>query len=397
MKLLLASIDTYPTQGGVARYSHELAEALGRAGADVHLLGPGVTYPGGVSAPAYQLIQDDAPLVPVLTGSGWRRTSWPRLKRRLSKLHADHKFDRMVALHPHYYGQAMARLSPELGIPFSVACHGLELQSELLNRVQHNPLRLRLVGHHPTMFDELQRIFAKADEVMANSHFTAGLVDAFNPKGTVRVTGCGVSSLPRLEASAENKSAIRAQLGIPENAPVAGYLGRLVESKGVETLIDAAAGLPDLWVLVCGDGPDRPRLEDLAHKLGVAARTVWTGLFEEARRASLLSAMDVFCLLSVPLADGAVEGFGQVLLEATDTGIPVVATATGGIVDFVTHGETGLLVPPRDVVQTRDAITAVLQDRQGAERRVTSAQAKIARDFNWPTIAAACLNVWRST
>jgi glycosyltransferase involved in cell wall biosynthesis len=147
---------------------------------------------------------------------------------------------------------------------------------------------------------------------------------------------------------------LRAQLGIPEGAPLIGEIGRLCDVKGQRELIAALAQVPDARaVLIGGDleqgGAFQTSLEHEAERLGVRDRVVFTGRREDA--ADLLAELDVLALPSWT------EGLPLVVLEAMAQRRPVVATPVGGTPEVVVDGETGLLVPPRDP----DALAAALR------------------------------------
>ena len=134
---------------------------------------------------------------------------------------------------------------------------------------------------------------------------------------------------------------VRAEFGIPTGALVIGTIGRLAEVKRQDLLIRAFAALracgkhPQTWLLIVGDGPERERLARLAAALNVRERLIFAGWQSQPQR--FLQAMDVFVLSSRH------EGLPLVLLEAWAAGLPVVASAVGGIPRTVTHGVNGML------------------------------------------------------
>jgi glycosyltransferase involved in cell wall biosynthesis len=155
-----------------------------------------------------------------------------------------------------------------------------------------------------------------------------------------------------LRAAAPARGEARARLGLDRHAFVVLALGRLVPIKGFDLLVQAlpavAAQVPTAQVVLVGDGAERTRLAGLASALGVTGQLRMAGEITEV--TTHLAAADV---LAVPSRN---EGMGRVLVEAMALGIPVVATAVGGIPDVVTDGECGRLVPPDDV----DALAAAL-------------------------------------
>jgi glycosyltransferase involved in cell wall biosynthesis len=153
-----------------------------------------------------------------------------------------------------------------------------------------------------------------------------------------------------------DRLAMRRQLGLLPDAPVAIALSRLAWKKGVRHLVEATPRLleavPNAYVLIAGDGDLRDELATQARTLGVAERVRFLGTRRDA--LDLLHAADVFVMPSV------VEGMSNALLEAMAVGLPVVATEVGGMPEVVVDGETGLLVPPADPERLSAALAKLL-------------------------------------
>ena len=171
-----------------------------------------------------------------------------------------------------------------------------------------------------------------------------------------------------------------------EGGPVL-FVGRLVSRKGVDRLIKAFAGLEGTPTLeVVGDGPERGRLEAMAHDLGVGDRVRFRGkVSAEALQASYARAA-IVVLPSVRDARGDTEGLGVVLLEAMNHGTPVVASEIGGIPDIVADGRSGLLVPPGDVAALANALRRLLEDRALAARLGAGGRERVREHFSWDVI-----------
>jgi glycosyltransferase involved in cell wall biosynthesis len=186
-----------------------------------------------------------------------------------------------------------------------------------------------------------------------------------------------------LRAAAPARREARARLRLDPDAFVVVGLGRLVPIKGFDLLVRALPAvvtqLPAARLVLVGDGAERPRLDALARSLGVTARLEMTGeLFDVTTH---LAAADV---LAVPSRN---EGMGRVIVEAMALGIPVVATAVGGIPDVVTDGESGRLVPPEDAEALAAALVELgrdeaLRDKLGeaAQARAESFSSAVARE-----------------
>lgn len=129
-------------------------------------------------------------------------------------------------------------------------------------------------------------------------------------------------------------------------------VGRLVEKKGIEYGLRAAAGLVDLGInfeyLVAGDGPLRHNLERLASKLGIDSRVRFLGPVERTEVIRLYLESHVFLLPSVTAHNGDQEGLPVVILEALATGMPVVSTEHAGIPEVIRDSVSGFLVPEKD-------------------------------------------------
>jgi glycosyltransferase involved in cell wall biosynthesis len=174
-----------------------------------------------------------------------------------------------------------------------------------------------------------------------------------------------------------DRAAARRQLGIDRDSFVVGWVGRLGPEKGPDLLVKAMPYLSPVnaTASIIGAGPERARLEALAIRLGVRDRIRWHGEVLEAGR--LFRAFDVFVLSS------RTEGTPLVLFEAMAAGVPIVASAVGGVPDVVSSREA-LLIPPEDAGQLAWAVCEARTDTCGSERRVLAARARLSAEFDFP-------------
>ncbi len=149
---------------------------------------------------------------------------------------------------------------------------------------------------------------------------------------------------------------------------------RLDAQKGLTYLLDAAALLPDPMFAVVGDGPERAALEAQVAALGLRDRVRFLGYRSDV--PELLAACDVFVLPSL------YEGLPLALLEAMASGVPVVATAIGGVDEAVQDGVSALLVPPADARALGVAIRTLLDDPGLARQLGTTGMAVARRSFS---------------
>lgn len=166
---------------------------------------------------------------------------------------------------------------------------------------------------------------------------------------------------------------VRARLGLTDR-PVVACVSRLVPRKGQDTLIAAMprilAGVPDAVLLVVGAGPYRARLEQLAAEAGVTGAVRFTGAVPWEELPAHYGAGDVFAMPCRTRRGGLdVEGLGIVYLEASATGLPVVAGDSGGAPDAVLHGETGWVVRGGAPEEAAERIVTLLRD-PGLRRRM---------------------------
>ena len=168
------------------------------------------------------------------------------------------------------------------------------------------------------------------------------------------------------------RAQVRAELGLAPDTFVVGAVNRLSPQKDPRTLVLAVAQVlradPQARLLLVGDGPLRPQIHALIAELGIAAQVVAVGLRDDVPR--LLTAMDVF------MSASRWEGLPRTVLQAMATGVPVVATATDGIVEVVLDDRTGLLTPSGDPVALGAALTRLARDQA---LRVQLAQAAAGR------------------
>ncbi|MFQ5947733.1 MAG: glycosyltransferase, partial [Acidimicrobiia bacterium] len=177
---------------------------------------------------------------------------------------------------------------------------------------------------------------------------------------------------------------VRAELQIPENARLLATVAVLRPEKGIQHLIDALPRIlervPDAAYLVIGDGDHRQALERLARDRGIVSRVIFTGYRNDVPR--LLAAADLFVLPTLT------EALPTVLAEAMAAGLPIVATAVGGVPEMVEHGNNGLLVPPARPDLLGAACIRLLTDRPQAEAMALRGRRIAGTRFNVQAQAA---------
>jgi D-inositol-3-phosphate glycosyltransferase len=174
-------------------------------------------------------------------------------------------------------------------------------------------------------------------------------------------------------------------------------LGRLVPRKGTDDVVRALVGLPDTELVIAGGpaaelldtDPDARRLLELAGELGVADRVRLVGGIPRDAVAPLLTSADA--VVCVPWY----EPFGIVPLEAMACGVPVVASAVGGLTDTVVDGVTGLHVPAREPDRLTEALGELLADAELRSALGAAGRVRAVARYSWPRVAADTMRVYQ--
>ncbi len=199
------------------------------------------------------------------------------------------------------------------------------------------------------------------------------------PAGRISVVPNGVRSCPLAPTSDVSRRAARSALGLPDDGVVVVYIGALATEKGVDTAIEAVAELPAMRLVVCGDGPQRWALEQLAQRVA-PGRVHFVGVRSDV--SDVYAAADVLVLSS----KGG-ESMPAVLIEAGLAGLPTVACPIGAIEDVVVDGETGLIVPVNDVAALATALDRLAADPAMRERLGRAARLRCLQRFTIDVVA----------
>ena len=212
----------------------------------------------------------------------------------------------------------------------------------------------------------------QADRVLVPGSFTHGLLKDW---------GVRVERIVCVPFGAEPRPSVP-----PPNGNSLLTVARLVPRKGVDTVLRALPGL-DATYRVVGSGPDLPRLRATAQAEGVANRVEFLGRLDDASLNAEYQRCALF-VLPARRTDGQLEGYGLVYFEAAAWGRAVVAGRSGGEVDAVIDGETGLLVDGTSVDDVRSAIAFLLQDPERLRMLGAHGRARVENTHNWSRAAA---------
>ena len=322
-----------------------------------------------VAGPAHAVPKDDLwPLMPTFADA---------LRRHLRARTPD-------VVHAHFWmsGWAATRATRDLAVPTYVTFHALgSVKRRHQGAADTSP---------PERVEVERAVAARATGVVATCRDEVEELAALGVDlGRVEVVPCGVDVRHFTPAAAPLDDPVRR-----EPCRIVS-VGRLVPRKGYATIVEALVDLPGVELVVAGGRADagtveaeQVRLETLAADLGVADRVHFVGQVGHFLMPALLLSADLV------VCSPWYEPFGLVPLEAMACGVPVVASAVGGMLDTVAEGETGHLVPPQDPAALAAAVRGLLAD---PARRDVYGRAGVRRarsHYSWDAVAGATAEVY---
>jgi glycosyltransferase involved in cell wall biosynthesis len=224
-----------------------------------------------------------------------------------------------------------------------------------------------------------QSVLPSFDRVVAVSNQTrASILEAGVPEHKVAVIHNGIVT-EHYQPGDFARGFLRRQYGVPDDAMLIGYVGRLSPEKGQADLLAAAAQLlpsrPGVWLALIGDGPDKARLQRQAETLGISGRVLFTGHIHDAR--PVFRDLDILALTS------HTEGFPNVVMEALCMDTPVLATDVGGTREIIEDGVTGVLLPPHSPAQIAEGLGRLLDHPAWAQGLAVNGKRVVHERFSF--------------
>ncbi|MGI9125574.1 MAG: glycosyltransferase family 4 protein [Mycobacterium sp.] len=374
-RILLVTNDFPPRRGGIQSYLEQFVNRLEATGE--HRI---VVY-----APKWKGAQDYDRAAPyeVVRHPGTLMVPEPGVDRRMRALIREHDIETvwfgaaapLALLAPRARGAGAARVL--------ASTHGHEVGWSMLPGARQ---ALRRIGEH-------------TDVITYISRYTRGrIASAFGPRARLEHLPPGVDT-DRFEPDAVARAQLRLRYSLGDR-PVAVCISRLVPRKGQDMLIRAWADIrrrvDGAVLVIVGGGPHGEALHRMAAEYGVASDVVFTGGVPGAELPGHYAMADVFAMPCRTRGAGLdVEGLGIVFLEASATGIPVVAGDSGGAPETVRDGETGRVVDGRSHEQIVEAVSALLADPAQARRMGEAGRQWITRDWNWDSHTARLADLMR--
>jgi glycosyltransferase involved in cell wall biosynthesis len=242
----------------------------------------------------------------------------------------------------------------------------------------------------------LSTVFFCVSESAEESWF--GNSEVFNPQYANRkrkhftiYNAVDVNTIIQTIDSANSKN-LRKSFGL-NGRPVIGIVGRLRSEKGqavlLKAMIDIIKAVPEVLLLVVGDGPDRDQLGKKAKILGIVDHVFWLGAKKPPEIFELYSLMDIVAVPSL------FEGFGLTATEAMAAGRPVVASNVEGLREIVEHGKNGYLVPPGDSKALSKYLVGLLSNPSKAQTMGEAGRERVKQQFSKERYSEATLAAYR--
>jgi glycosyltransferase involved in cell wall biosynthesis len=227
-------------------------------------------------------------------------------------------------------------------------------------------------------------ILSYADGASVNSTYTHNKMLNLSPKNfPIAVIPMGMDE-SRISISKEKREYSKKEFTIL-------FVGRLIEWKGVDTLILAASYLIEnnmnIHLNIVGTGPEEKKLKDMVHSLHLKDRIIFKGRISDEKLCQEYNNASVFVLPSRPYREIIMEGLGVVLLEAMASGVPVIGSNVGGIPDIITDRVNGLLVPPGNPNALSAAIILIMQNPDMAKKFSLEGLKTVNDRFSWDKIS----------
>jgi phosphatidyl-myo-inositol dimannoside synthase len=275
------------------------------------------------------------------------------------------------------------------GVRYGVLMHGGDLL--IMQRQAARSVFKRRVIH---------TLFKHAAVIVANSQWTRDLCctllrELDVPPSSTMVRTVPLGSDPVLFRPGLDQGSVRSKYGLSGRNWLLS-VARLTHHKGIDTGIRVLALLrdmyPDLGYAVVGSGSECATLESLARELEVEDRVRFLGSVPDNELPAVYNTGAIYLGLSRLMHD-RVEGFGISLSEAAASGLPSVASRTGGIPDAVRDGETGLLVNADSLADVCQAVRSLLDNPERAKTMGTAGRRAVETYYNWDRVAADLLRI----
>jgi phosphatidyl-myo-inositol dimannoside synthase len=377
-RFLLVTNDFPPRRGGIQSYLGEFVGRLVQAGShELTVYAPqwkgAAAFDDSARTAGYRVVRHPGTLM--LPG--------PAVDARMRRLIAEHDIDTVWfgAAAPLALLAQRARLAGARRVLAST--HGHEVGWSML----------------PVARSVLRQIGDGTDVVTFVSRYTRSrFASAFGPEASLEYLPPGVDT-DRFRPDPAGRAELRDRYRLG-GRPTVVCVSRLVPRKGQDVLIKALPSIrrraDGAALVIVGGGPYLETLRTLAQDCGVADHVTFTGGVPGDELPAHHALADLFAMPCRTRGGGMdVEGLGIVFLEASATGVPVIAGESGGAPEAVQHNKTGLVVDGRSVDKVADAVTELLTDRDRAAAMGAAGRQWVTSQWRWDTLAARLADLLR--
>ena len=377
-RVLLVTNDFPPRRGGIQSYLGEFVGRLVQAGShEMTVYAPqwkgAAAFDDSARTAGYRVVRHPGTLM--LPG--------PAVDARMRRLIAEHDIDTVWfgAAAPLALLAQRARLAGARRVLAST--HGHEVGWSML----------------PVARSVLRRIGDGTDAMTFVSRYTRSrFASAFGPEASLEYLPPGVDT-DRFRPDPAGRAELRDRYRLG-GRPTVVCVSRLVPRKGQDVLIKALPSIrrraDGAALVIVGGGPYLETLRTLAQDCGVADHVTFTGGVPDDELPAHHALADLFAMPCRTRGGGMdVEGLGIVFLEASATGVPVIAGESGGAPEAVQHNKTGLVVDGRSVDKVADAVTELLTDRDRAAAMGAAGRQWVTSQWRWDTLAARLADLLR--
>ena len=297
--------------------------------------------------------------------------TWFSLTRDPSYFAKALRSSRVALIHAHFAIDAVMslRLARSLNVPLIATLHGMDVtKSDREFLLSARPNLLNFLIFRRQLLKSATHFVCVSDFIRRTS------IERGFPQEKMTVIYTGIDCVR-----------LKFRKGTGERGLIV-HIARLVEKKGTMYLLHAMARLKNKGLnarlVIIGDGPMRTTLERLAEHLGIAGATSFLGVQSNDIALGWVAKARALALPSVTAANGDQEGFGMVTIEAGAQGVPAVGFASGGIVEAVVDGQTGLLCAERDVDGLAENIRRLIVDDQLCMAMGIAARKRVEEQFD---------------
>lgn len=371
MNLLIVGTDFPPFYGGISTYTNELANALSKTD-QITVLAPGAlnTKSFDLECP-YRIIR--TPPIPILRSTAF----FIYIPYLLWRYHID------AVLHTVWPTSLVSHLWCFLfPTPYFVSVHASEILDD--TRTWRRRLKSYLKGWRIAALRKAKCIFPV-------SNYTAGLVMSQGiDREKIEVISNGVNP-QRFKPISSHHTGNKQKKMLT--------VARLDLHKGHDRVLEALAILKDRGFtpqyIIVGKGEEEIRLRKMVKNLGLESQVTFAGYVSESQLPEIYADSDIFVMASreIPGRLDLIEGFGISFLEASASGVPVVAGRSGGVSDAVRHEKTGLLVNPDDPMDIAKALQRLLENPDLASRLGNQGGLWVEAEMSWECVAERLRNI----